>query len=317
MESPQDLAFYDYNLLDPVDSPYANYRLFYRTWGHLKMLNLVPEFYQSMHEETSRPRDNNTLETPKPPLYQTTNTEMASFSFGQLEGNAFEHNGMPLHRKDEGEISLRLTTLPQLTVPPVARSEFPQPSKVAWDTRHNLDSIRPLPVLPGVEILRKPSTESIRAPSVTPSLLPYVDDVCDTDKIEFGIARQVILPSSSRIPHAGNHLARPLPMPPMVMLSSAARGRKSLPLDGSELSDHIGSQGYTATTEFEHGPPVSDHRKFNLRIGTSKRRNASPIDDFGSTPILEGEWMKRSPSPLHQRQDKHSLGHMWEFPGMS
>ncbi|KAF6836109.1 hypothetical protein CMUS01_05535 [Colletotrichum musicola] len=305
VESPQDLAFYDYNLLDPVDSPYANYRLFYRTWEHLKMLNLVPEFYHDRLGRSSRARENTTPETPKPPLYQTTNDEMASFTFGPLDGDVFEDKGAALYRKDEGNISFHLATPLQLTVPPVARSKFPQPSKVARDTRHCSDYLRPLPVLPGVDkIARKPSAESIRAPSVTPSLLPFVDDLCDADKIELGIARQVMLHSNSRASHAGSNLARPLPMPPMVVLSSAGYGLKPLSPSGSELADHIGPRGCMTTTESEHESHMSEHRKLEPRIGNSKGWEVSPIGNLGTTRILEGEWMRRSPSPLHRRQDE-------------
>ncbi|TDZ28723.1 hypothetical protein C8035_v009153 [Colletotrichum spinosum] len=212
IDSPQDLTYYDWVLADPVDSPYATFRFFYRTWSHLRELNLVPESYCDSLMLAAQETDTGVSENHKR-FSRLTTSEMACFSFGP------DDSGTDQHRKEQpgsAKIAFFLAAPPELAPPSKSAHKLPQPSKAARDIRRDSDP-RNLPIIPDVEQpVRKQSLETMRAPSVTPSLLPFVEDYSIAEEIEVGVARQVILPLASPKLCGRNASARPLPEPPLV-----------------------------------------------------------------------------------------------------
>ncbi|KAJ0298456.1 hypothetical protein COL516b_009837 [Colletotrichum fioriniae] len=199
VESPQDLTFYDWVLVDPVDSPFATFRFFYRTWENLKALNLVSEAH---YEElmASNTQSGQLPNRPKTPNHNETEsyprTHLRPFGLESLDGLVFEDSNTNRDKTRDRQSStverdFYLEIPPKLAPPALPSTRMPQPSKLAREIRKISDPLRPLPMLPDFEpSIRRQSLESTRAPSVTPSLLPYIDESSGGDEFELGVARQ-------------------------------------------------------------------------------------------------------------------------------
>ncbi|GKT48853.1 uncharacterized protein ColSpa_09034 [Colletotrichum spaethianum] len=290
VELPQELTFYDWVLIDPVDSPFATFRFFYRSWENLKALNLVSVSHYEALVATSK-RQGKLLPTrPKTPAPTNDSKDLHEnglFCFGSLDESVFQEDGMGIDeskKKQKFHSTQRafyLATPPKLTPIRSAWEKWPQPSKMMRDIRQPSDPLRLLPVLPDFEpSLRRASLESTRAPSVTPSLLPYVEESSGGDELEIGIARQVVLPSMSR--ELGKTLSRPLPSPPQIQLSSSDYDMTPPSTGGMGKFKRVGRQEYIAAAD-------------------------TTAENLENRSISEGKWLKRSPSPLRRKQGSLNL----------
>ncbi|KXH30317.1 hypothetical protein CSAL01_00515 [Colletotrichum salicis] len=329
VESPQDLTFYDWVLVDPVDSPFATFRFFYRTWENLKALNLVSEAH---YEElmASNAQSGQLPNRPKTPNHNETEgytrTRPKPFGLESLDGLVFEDNNTSRDKirgrqNSAAERDFYLETPPKLAPPALNLTRMPQPSKLAREIRKVSDTLRPLPLLPDFEpLINRKSLESTRAPSVTPSLLPYIDESSGGDEFELGVARRVILPSlSQELPEMDPH--RPLPSPPRGLPASSSDYDMTPPSTGGlEVLNRVGRQQYIAATHAKslrlRGSSISslgfsgnsrrDHRAVGSDPGIT-----STVDNFDNMSLSEGEWLKRSPSPLRRRHGRLNLN-IWK-----
>ncbi|KAF9870835.1 hypothetical protein CkaCkLH20_11734 [Colletotrichum karsti] len=302
VDEPQDLSYYDWLLTDPRDSPYATFRLFYRTWDHLKALNLVtrsqynhimagsqennlPELNTAKTTTLMTGRTKTTKQEMKAPALPATSGDAGPFDFGPVDGSVFEDGGKFSDKK--GRQKFHLSAPPKLAPPMRPSSSVPQPSKSSRGIRQASDSLRPLPALPGAQSnLCRPSLESVRAPSVTPSLLTYVDESSGADEIEFGVARQVAIPVKT----PGRSL-------PAVPPSSSDYDKTPPSTGGLEVSRRIGRYSYTA----------ADARNDKGDTSAGASGTDSLARNFRNTSISESEWLKRSASPLRRKQGEGNL----------
>ncbi|KAI3543950.1 hypothetical protein CSPX01_05965 [Colletotrichum filicis] len=325
VELPQDLTFYDWALIDPVDSPFAAFRFFYRTWGNLKALNLVSEAH---YEElmASDAQSGHLPDRPKTPNHNETGsyirTHPRPFGLESLDGLVFEdsnkgRNKIRERQNSPAERDFYLETPPKLAPPALKTTRMPQPSKLAREIRKVSDPLRPLPMLPDFEpSISRQSLESTRAPSVTPSLLPYIDESSGCDEIELGVARQVTLPSlSQELPKI--HPRRPLPSPPLGLPASSSDYDMSPPSTGGlEVFNRVGRQDYIAAARASamrlRGSSISSLSFSDYSIRDPRRLGSNPgmastVDNFDNVSVSEGEWLKRSPSPLRRRHGRLNL----------
>ncbi|KAK1968249.1 hypothetical protein LY78DRAFT_574600 [Colletotrichum sublineola] len=285
VELPQELTFYDWVLVDPVDSPFATFRFFYRTWTNLKALNLVSESHYEALVATSN-RQGERLPT-RPNGAKDIENSKKLLSFDSLDGSDFQ-GGSTARDENMGNQRVRLTqrsfffaTLPKLTPPSSACTSIPQRSKLIRNAWQASEPLRALPILPKKgHLLGKTSLESMRAPSVTSSLLPYADESSEGDAFEIGVARKIILSSPSQ--ELGKTTSRPLPPPPQAHSPSSDYDMSPTSTGSMEMPKRVGRYEYIATAE----------------ITAFKYENRN---------VSEGEWLKRSPSPLRRKQGSLNL----------
>ncbi|GJC88805.1 hypothetical protein ColLi_11643 [Colletotrichum liriopes] len=294
VEMPEELTFYDWILIDSVDSPFSTFRFFYRTWANLKALNLVSESQYEAVVAMSNRQGEHLPTRPKMPVItigaENRRDGNSLFGFGSLDGSVFKEDSLA-SGKSRGEQKAHssqrafyLAAPPKLTPPLFARAKLPQPSKMVRDVRQASGSLRPLPALPDVEpSLRRASLESTRAPSVTPSLLPYVDESSGGDEFEIGIARKILLPSIYQ--ELGDNLSRSFSSPPQAQPSSSDYDMTPPSTGGMEVFERVERDEYIAAAEAAEAAG----------------------EGFSNRSMSEGEWLKRSPSPLRRKQGSLNL----------
>ncbi|KAH0441616.1 hypothetical protein CcaCcLH18_01876 [Colletotrichum camelliae] len=299
IETPQDLTYYDWLLVDAVDIPYATFRFFYRTWCHLKELNLVPESLCNELIASSGLTEETPPGTLRVLVEPTRSNQTPNFAFDPADGSVFgSGDSRSSHRRDRR--AFKLPTPPKLVPPKPARLKLPQPSKLSRDVRQVSDPARPLPPLPDIEIpLRRPSLESSRAPSVTPSLQTYADESSGADEIELGVARRVVLPQASKDPSGTEEPLRPLPTPPTIPPSPSDYDTTPPSSGGSKAFKHIGRQEHLVGTTRQRGAS-----EFN--VDAPGEESPSTAENFSNMGMSEGEWF-RSPSPLRRKRGRGDL----------
>ncbi|OLN97282.1 hypothetical protein CCHL11_01213 [Colletotrichum chlorophyti] len=325
VDAPQDLTYYDWVLLDPTHSPYATFRFFYRAWEHLKALNIVPDLPTDQEhmnisnipktQEEALSRTSGMNRTTREPLTLDHSQEAMTFSFRSVEGSFFEevaeYSDISNGKQSLGfaQKELHLAALAELAPPPPTHSNVPQPSKLSRDIRMASDTLRPLPVLPNSQpSLRRFSLESLRAPSVTSSLLPYVDESSSADEFELGVARQIMLPSLSQELDGGSMAARSPPTQPLAESSSSEYGITSLPTDKPNTFRSSRSEEDTVMTRGKYAPRGCGFSKSHINSTTQEM--ALVTENFGNTSISEGEWLKRSQSPLRRKEGRMKLNEL-------
>ncbi|KAL0933008.1 uncharacterized protein CTRU02_211971 [Colletotrichum truncatum] len=311
MESPQDLTYYNWLLIDSINSPYATFRFFYRNWIHLKALNLVPETYCNELGDASRIKEKTPQNNPKMPVDEMFNN-MAPFNFESDAGSVFEGNIKMYHSEREGLVHYnhgpyRIAMPPRTIPPPATRSILPKPSKLARNKKQDLHPRRPLPVLPAtVPSRRSSSLEFARAPSVTPSLLQYVDESGSADEIELGVAKKVLLPSIF-MKLSGNDTP--------TYSSSVSPTKPPLSLDCNRMSpslhdsDALGNFGQDcpSITGIQIERQFTEYTDMKFSTNTSGHEMTKFPNSLNNSSILEAEWFRRKPSPLRWGQRRGNM----------
>ncbi|KAK3308744.1 uncharacterized protein B0T15DRAFT_117377 [Chaetomium strumarium] len=206
LDQPQDVCFYDWHLLDAKDSPFASFRLHYRSWKKLKELNLIPANELDLLCAASP-------KALKKMLKADCEVEGSVDERERLSPQSYNSDEAVFHDckedpdtgrdRDQSTPHYSLKSPPELF--PTASSKFriPQPSKMLRDGYRESYLQRPLPELPVVEepgrLSRRSSTGSVvsATPSITPSLRQYVEEgSLNPKEIEVGVARLVQLPPS-------------------------------------------------------------------------------------------------------------------------
>lgn len=263
---------------------------------------------------------------PKTPNHNETEsyprTHLRPFGLESLDGLVFEDSNTNRDKTRDRQSStverdFYLEIPPKLAPPALPSTRMPQPSKLAREIRKISDPLRPLPMLPDFEpSIRRQSLESTRAPSVTPSLLPYIDESSGGDEFELGVARQVMLPSlSQELPETDSR--RPLPSPPRALPASSSDYDMTPPSTGGlEVLNRVGRQEYIAVARANamrlRGSSInslnfSGHSIRDPRGVGSDPGMTSIVDNFDNMSFSEGEWLKRSPSPLRRRHGRLNL----------
>ncbi|KAM7204387.1 hypothetical protein V8F33_001689 [Rhypophila sp. PSN 637] len=194
LDKPEDARFFDYYLLDAKDSPYATFRLHYRSMKSLQQLNLIPPPVigpRSLTSETEHPFERKAeakINTP----------DEAVFGAGSDSWGESTHFDAP----DRTASSYFLNSPPERLPRRPSSRTIPQPGKGGQEGISGPYLQRPLPALPLDEpgprsrrSSRSSSAES-SAPSIAASLVSKLShDSMDQSRAEYGVAQAVQLHS--------------------------------------------------------------------------------------------------------------------------
>ena len=225
LDQPQDACFYDWHLLDAKDSPFATFRLHYRSLQNLKRLNLIPptelELLCAISPKVLR---NIAQAEAASQLSNNISREQSSLSRDRSADEAVFHDYRERREEaNEGDEQQEGTEFYFLKSPPerfpAVPSSFrvPQPSKALRDAPLESYLQRPLPELPVGAHGRRSRRSSVASAmsatlSITPSLQNYAEEGSfDPEEVEVGVAQLVQLPPSestfSFVPDGEPHIA--------------------------------------------------------------------------------------------------------------
>jgi hypothetical protein len=317
LENPEDTTYYDWNLSDPKDSPFASFRFHYRSWTNLRQLNLVPPA-NSRGLKSASDSDSSTL---KSALAGKKGLEGAgkplAFGIESLDGTIFE-DWSPNEVPKSSRRSLQISGIYALRSPPerlppsmsTMRDARTAESKLVRDgLPDSYTHSSSLDVSETVTYSRKCSSES-QAPSITPSLLPYVeDDSYHNEEVEYGVATTVELSCGSE--SEPKSVGRPLPrIPTQSSMSDYDASPPSSGRSGSPL--RCSQQEYLITTG-----SLLERQLALFSSSQSQKANCKGDDDLsldgivtpwngnlhqiGMLNMTESEWLKSSPSPEYPK----------------
>ncbi|KAL8819013.1 MAG: hypothetical protein Q9223_002466 [Gallowayella weberi] len=105
--------YYTYLLLDPLDTPYATFRWYYRTWTQLEKLGVTKPL-SSLPTTDSNPQTSEDVEkeSSRPPAKLTSNTSTPDTKMGQIDSPISESDISPLVIR-----GLSLPDIPPLNLP--------------------------------------------------------------------------------------------------------------------------------------------------------------------------------------------------------
>lgn len=318
VDQPQNACFYDWHLLDAKDSPFAAFRLHYRSWTNLKQLNLIPATELERLHEIS-PKALKCLTRPE--------SDARSLKYGSdeeatlLEDSdeaVFKACSEELDDDDDLDAShYFLKSPPELFPTSSLTSRVPQPSKALRDGYRKSYLQRPLPELP-VEappgLSRRSSIASARsvAVSITPSLQQYVDEGSSLgpDEVEFGVAQLIRLPpSTSTLSLISDENQKHVALAdrsfsdydnsPQSTNDSCSNKALSpsryLPTTGSGL-EHGLEHGLARFTSSPKQPVLPRSSGSRQSLPESFMYSEEDLELLQSITLTESEWMSRSPS---------------------
>ncbi|KAK3299384.1 uncharacterized protein B0H64DRAFT_316793 [Chaetomium fimeti] len=316
LDQPQDACFYDWHLLDAKDSPFATFRLHYRSLQNLKRLNLIPATELELLCSVS-PKVLRTIAQAHAAseLFDNTSEEQSWLSgSGSADEAVFHDYRDRTEDLDAGDEREEETEFYFLKSPPerfpAASSNFrvPQPSKALRDAYLESYLQRPLPELP-VDAPNRLSRRSSAASalsttlSITPSLQQYAEeDSLDPEEVEVGVAQLVELPPSestlSFVPDSE-------PNPADYSISDYDASPKSA--DDFFSAEKLSPGRYLPTTGsgLERGIALLTSPKRTIFSAGARSRKSLPSDLYShrelsrleSTTSSESEWAVANPSP--------------------
>ncbi|KAH8595607.1 hypothetical protein B0O99DRAFT_686598 [Bisporella sp. PMI_857] len=345
---PQDAKFYDYHLQDSKDKPFASFRIHYRSWQTLKSQHLIP----SNHPEELLLTSPSLLSLNGSPkefvsqvLYPTIDVE-SPILVDKLE------TGGPKERRETGDsMSSSNTTSPWMTTifddspqrsaskhvfhirnGSIPTSKFreqisrplPQP-----DFDNGLEAKRPLPENPRPAssqsrtlsiASRAPSLTASVAPSLTPSLIQYIERDTMSPEPILGVAVLHKL-SLHVLPSNENQDSHLLSETQDDRRSESSESPTSGILKGYQLPNKTKRRGMTSpplvglftipniTICKKRGSPSKSSPRSESTAGGESLANEHSIfsrghevedkvDDMTSISLTESEWMCRTPSPV-------------------
>ncbi|KAK9782306.1 hypothetical protein AB5N19_04566 [Seiridium cardinale] len=326
VENPQDATYYDWLLIDPKDGPYASFRFHYRSMKYLVQLNLIPQTESRLELprsdsgfsiERELPAKDSTTSEPDSPItprafeIESSDTAIRKDSNNRkhtLDGIIEDHTIGKYSPRSPLELAPAAATAEQVEHPGKAfRNSF---SQTIID--------RPLPDLPKPRS-RHASESSVHSacPSLTPSLVNYVDDGnFGDDEIRIGTAHTVLCstPSMIELPYRrsdieeGDSISDYEHSPPSSVVSSSQdlpSPERYMSRAGSVLEQD--SSQCTGTAVMQPSPQRLNHR---LPVSVSENGifgdTALPSSPMSLT-LSESEWMRRTPSPVQRKP----LSRLW------
>lgn len=183
MESPEDAHYYDWLLIDPREFPFVSFRFHYRSWSNLRLLNLIPASVVTGESE-ARGMPLHSRDAPSPLSFRS-----------RIENSKRSINSYEKEVDDEND-ELLVKRLFELLESP-SSADYSWPSSQVW-TSGGTSRCRPLPEIPeGASLVPRKSSESY-APSIAPSLLPYIEEESEEgEEPVFGLATQIPIRSNS------------------------------------------------------------------------------------------------------------------------
>lgn len=324
--------------MDPKDCPYATFRFYYRSWNTLQELNLIPAL--SLGSNNLDTRSIQKQDEPSFKIAPLTFDNPSSHDDKSLEGSRLDVRGDDMggcgrsfpSRSDGPEdysvkrkrpcsrsLSSRSEPAPTSTI----EQSISSPNESNWDTGLNAWTLRPLTTLPASGNISRRSSVASRAPSITPSLLPHLDEMSsDADDVEFGLATQVALSVINPDLHTFDGMRdRPLPDPPLPS-SPSDYATSPPPSDASQLDLDVAGQEYLQA----NGSSLEQHLA-DLSLSVPRTSTPAPhatpapetspkISNVIHATIIPGSaWMqpspeRRTPSPIRRRKAQSGLNRL-------
>jgi hypothetical protein len=212
--------------------------------------------------------------------------------------------GQP-HGKRTSPTPYLLGSPPRLPLATTAGTCPPQASKILRDSSGEMEYGRPLPSLPETGSDSRKSSGESHAPSITPSLLPLLDcDTLDTEDVEFGVAKTVVLPSE---PSPGLPPRSTVRGPSLAHVDRTSSDYEQSPPSSPDIAGSLNrhrAETYLPATGSNLEEMMS--RFSPLRDGESETTNTLGVTAKGTFSLTEAEWMRRTPSPEHHKGTKEN-----------
>ncbi|KAK0626418.1 hypothetical protein B0T14DRAFT_424553 [Immersiella caudata] len=315
VDEPQDVTKYNWHLYDPVDCPYAVFRLHYRSWRSLRHLNLIPSIYSERSQPlpgspshwstTVQPNSDSRSHLPSPGgSYQLISVDDDSVFNGDTP------KGISAATSESQPAGYFLKSPPERFNILSRASGIPQPSKTLRDTFRESYLQRPLPELPMEDpapFSRRTSVASTRSatsatPSLTPSLVQYVDDGSfEEDDIEIGVAHTIRIeqPEEAKLDESVDCSSSDYETsPPSTKTSGSPQENPSpsryLPTTSSMLEAQYSMVSpVRESAALETREPINNSPSLVQHRGSHRSHLTTPMQ------LSESEWMSRTPSPAH------------------
>ncbi|KAG8159118.1 hypothetical protein KVR01_010779 [Diaporthe batatas] len=335
LDNPQDVAFFDFHLIDPKDEPFASFRFHYRSLENLRQLNLIPTDESSIFDTFSTSTFTDSIDEDPiqkdPSPYPGSRPVPDESVFDDDSSSGDDQLSRTRLGKPRAEKVFVLRTPPQLRPGSGTSHNLPQPSKSLRDgsTEGIPDSYlqrplpdRPLPDLPVGVPSRKTSTVSIAT-----SLLSYVKDSSFLDEsVEYGHAQEVTVHKAKADALPTQHYQHDLddlPVSDYENYLSSDDDSKVKQSQPASLGKHIVGSGHvlpnhTDLLDSKDGsPPEEDSKAAGLQASKPVVNIGDRCIDFSKFPHLqldEFDWIRRSPSPKAspRRVLSPRLGRLWD-----
>jgi hypothetical protein len=221
-ENPQDAKFYDWHLKDPKHNPFSTFRFHYRSWDSLESLQLIPSNYpRNLLAPSASILSLNGLSRELQAQLQESESEDEALAISPANSSFSSQISdtpwlttvfddiptKPVQNSEKGEAFVTLPKMPHLysirnqnmikSKIEVAIVDLPVSLASSTESPSKGYVERPLPEIPSrISSLRhsrlsRKSSQSSNSPSITPSLLPYLDRDTLSPEPECGIASAV------------------------------------------------------------------------------------------------------------------------------
>jgi hypothetical protein len=342
LDKPQDTRFYDYILVDPKDEPYAAFLFHYRSWEFLQSLQLIPSSHPRALLKPSNSvaflagpsTDKERQEEDEAELFDSNDEDYYEIShqespprtthISQLRNSKVVDvaHDRPGHRGGHDEAFKSRSRSPEQrnirAGVPISAFSVPQTTLDEWAFE------RPLPRRPraksSFDHSRNSSTSS-NAPSVTPSLLPWLDRDSDNPSPEpiIGVAitvpvlRSMALPDDSLIDGSSYSSAEwsieTLPQPTQTRRPMS----NSFVIPPEALFPPSNSTVPKSKRESSHS--ILAQGRLIIEHSDSEDENPEAEDGSASPPPSEAEWLSRQQglSPIKRDSKQNEVATRWSF----
>jgi hypothetical protein len=347
LDKPQDIRFYDWLLIDPKDDPFTTFRFHYRSWESLEMLQLIP----ASHPRTLLPSTPSLLSING--KHRGSGSKHTQANGGDVKKEEVEENEWEdKSEEDNNSISSEESTPWMTTVfddsPDHSNNKTAQGSAFSFQSRPSLlyqrQQIdpstnrleRPLPTLPirSTSLHSRKSSSDSHAPSIAPSLLPYLDRD-STASPEPVICVAAVVPvlrsgfgddsvaGDGSISGDDSVTQEPMPF-------SSPESYINLPPELSPPSTTPSKRlGITHPRDAAISPPnvtIRKHRHTSTKSPSTRSKILSArasdmemedscYDNSTTLSLTESEWMSHTPSPIKRDPEKARVKKLWS-PGV-
>ncbi|KAH8908705.1 hypothetical protein BR93DRAFT_936320 [Coniochaeta sp. PMI_546] len=296
IETPEEVEWYKYHLIDPKDTPYARFFFHYRSFDSLKELNLIPEESFRQPKHASGKGKEPCRSSKQQPSYEVEHASRSSTpdpAFLWTDGAADDDRPVATSLdRSMREHKAQSAKLPAQHSQARRRENVPAAVQAGRSDRSALSLQRPLPELPFGGLAPPPrETAKSPAPSLSPSLKQSVDDGDFDDDIEI---------AEPEVVRYNKVIHKPT-------LLNVAPGRNStssfdLPRSGPTVHRHV-----PGNTRHSYQPTTSASSVHHPRSFASRRLHIpgtiAPRQHAGGGEILS---QRHEPSQSRAQFERHS-----------
>ncbi|KAM3070379.1 hypothetical protein ACMFMG_010206 [Clarireedia jacksonii] len=347
VDRPQDGKYFEWHLKDAKDNPFVTFKFHYRSWDNLVNLNLIPPSHSRslMRQTPSMMRLPTTeteiieVETPKKYLGKLYTSDQIHDTlrvayYDEYDSESSDDTTAWIPRSldsNQRESSKKKDNRDTVIVPPDYESFYPLPSKfpatLVNGAAHSQDWLttaynRPLPEIPSRNSSvshSRPSSAASRAPSVTPSLMSYLERDQTSPEPYVGDAIAISIDGSgdasnenSISSHAGNSSE---PDGSVILTGNANRQATIIPTSFS-----LPKVTFRKAKKSSDKPsPIKISTKYSSPLKIINGPLAADDNDdshTGTLSLTESEWMCRTPSPVRNDPEYSCIERKLWSPGL-